>query len=122
MQPRSAPLIRFFLRAVALGFLGVFALAPSLLTQPAAGEVGVVAAGSIGQDEAILFHGFDSILTEQAEIGLSDDGVAFEDSVEMFRADLQQRIFGIGRAKSGPKTSSKAAQNTRPNISPPLLV
>jgi hypothetical protein len=105
-----------------LGFLGVFALAPSLLTQPAAGEVGVVAAGSIGQDEAILFHGFDSILTEQAEIGLSDDGVAFEDSVEMFRADLQQRIFGIGRAKSGPKTSSKAAQNTRPNISPPLLV
>jgi hypothetical protein len=121
MQPPNAPRIRFFLPGCALALLGWFALAPSLLAQTATSETSVHFATSI-EGDAASFHGSDSVLTEQAEIGLPDDGVALEDSIEMFRVDLQQRTFGIDREMSGPKVASKAARNTRPNTSPPLLV
>ena len=67
----------------------------------------------------------DSMLTGQVEIGLPDDfGVALEDedSIEVFRLDIQQRTFGVDHAVIRPKVASKATWNTRPNISPPLLV
>ena len=105
-----------------MGLLGLFALAPSLLAQTATTELRVVFAGSIDQRDASSVHGSDSVLTEQAELGLPDDGVAFEDSLEMFRVDLQRRTFGIDRVGSESKVVSKAARNARPNISPPLLV
>ena len=69
-----------------------------------------------------IFPGSDSMLTDQMEIVLSDDDVALEDSIEMLRVDIQQRTFGIDQVVIGPNVASKAARNTRPNISPPLLV
>ena len=122
MQRRGAPLIRLFLCGFALALLGVFTLAPSVLAQPGTGEASIVFAGSIGQGGASSFHHSDSMLTKQVEIGLPDDGVALEDSLEIFRVDLQERTIGIGRAESGLKIISKAARNIRSNISPPLLV
>lgn len=74
---------------------------------------------------ASCFNGFESTRTDPAEIGLPDEfGIAFEDedSIEMFRFDIQQRTFGIDRAVIGPQVVSKVARKTRPNISPPLLV
>jgi hypothetical protein len=79
-------------------------------------------ARSSSQGDALSFNHSDSVLTEQMEIGLPDDGVAFEDSVEMLRVDIQQRTFGIDQVAIAPQVASKAARNTRPNISPPLLV
>jgi hypothetical protein len=122
MQPRSAPLSSFSLRAFTLALLGCFAIGLSLLAQTATTEASGICATSIDQGDACSFHGSDSVLTEQAELGLADDGIAFEDSLEMFRVDLQQRIFGGDRTMSGPKTVAKSARDTRPNISPPLLV
>lgn len=86
---------------------------------------GAVFAGSTYQGDSLRFNCSDSMLTGQVEIGLPDEcGVAFEDddSIEMFRIDIQQRAFGIDRVVIGPKVASQAARNTRPNISPPLLV
>lgn len=67
----------------------------------------------------------DLILSMQAEIGLPDEfGIALEDddSIEMLRVDIQQRTFGIDRVGIGPRPASAGAWNTRPKISPPLLV
>jgi hypothetical protein len=122
MQPRTASLIRFFLAAFAVVILGLFALGVSLPVQAAIPEASGIFAGSDNQVEGLSFPGSDSMLTEQAELGVPDDGIAFEDSIEMFRFDRQQRAFGIDREMSGPKVVSKTARNARPNISPPLLV
>ena len=74
---------------------------------------------------ALRFNGSDSIATVGAEIGMPDEfSVAFEDedSIELFRLDIQQRTFAIDRTAIGLKVVSKVAQATRPNISSPLLV
>ena len=100
--------------------MGAFGATPSFC-----GSRFAVFAGSTYQGDALRFNCSDSMLTEPVEIGLPDEfGVALEDedSIEMFRVDIQQRTFGIDRAVIGPKVASKVARNTRPNISPPLLV
>jgi hypothetical protein len=81
------------------------------------------AASSLG--DALRFNVSDSMLREQREVGLPDEfGVAFEDddSIEMLRVDIQQRIYGGDRVEVRPKFASRAASHTRPSISPPLLV
>lgn len=58
-------------------------------------------------------------------IGVPDEfSVAFEDedSIEIFRFAIQERILGIDRTVIAANAASKVAQNTRPSISPPLLV
>ena len=75
--------------------------------------------------DTVRFNRSDSMLRQQAEIGLSDEfGVAFEDddSIEMLRADCQQRTYGVDRVVPGPGVAAKAASHGRSNISPPLLV
>ena len=83
-----------------------------------------VFAGRTYQGDALHFNCSDSILTEQVEMGLLDEDVVLEDddSIEMLRVDIQQRTFGIDQVVIGPKVASKAARNTRPNTSLPLLV
>lgn len=78
--------------------------------------------GASCQGDALSCNGFDSMLTEQVEIGLPDDSVALEDSIELFRFDVQRRTFGVDRTVIGAKAALKVARNTRPSISPPLLV
>jgi hypothetical protein len=65
------------------------------------------------------------MLGVQLEIGLPDEfGAALEDddSIEMLRADLQQRTYGVDRVVPKPGVASNAAAHRRLNISPPLLV
>jgi|GEM_PF-6242007 len=124
MQPQSAQLIRFFPGGFALAFLGLFALAPSAHAQTATTEAGVVFAGPICC-QVMSFNSSDSMLTRQVDVGLPDEfGIALEDddSVEMFRMDSERCTFGNDRSLIGPTVVSRAARNTRPNISPPLLV
>lgn len=75
--------------------------------------------------DALRFNCSDSTLTAPVEIGVPDEfGVAFEDedSIEMFRFDIQQRTFAVDRTMIRAKVAPQFARNTRPSISPPLLV
>jgi hypothetical protein len=59
------------------------------------------------------------------EIGLPTEfGVALEDddSIEVFRVEIEQRAFGINQELIGSSIASTTARNIRPSISPPLLV
>lgn len=70
---------------------------------------------------ALAFNGADSMM----EIGMPDEfsvAVEDEDSIEMLRFEIQERIFAVDRAMIGQKIVSKVAQTTRPSLSPPLLV
>jgi hypothetical protein len=97
-----------------LGFLSVLAVAPSLNARAATGEPPLL---SYQRDYS------DSILTEHVEINLADDvSVAFEDSDEMLRVDIEQRAFGLDHITIRPKVFSSAVRNLRSVISPPLLV
>jgi hypothetical protein len=130
--------------AVLLGFLGCLVAQPTLHSQTATSEplivTGKALIGASGATPSFcasrsanlnntsvpapsaVFAGSDSMLTNQVEIVSSDDDIALEDSIEMLRVDVQQRTFGLHQVEIGPKIASKAALNTRPNISPPLLV
>jgi hypothetical protein len=134
------PLGKGLLRAaISLGFLGCLMAPGSLLGRSAASEhltatieVSADASGltpsgsrcpnpSAREGDALAFNGADSMM----EIGMPDEfsvAVEDEDSIEMFRLDIQQRTFAIDRTASGLKVVSKVAQATRPYISPPLLV
>lgn len=128
--------------AMSLGFLGCLMAQGSLLGKAATSESWTVtkalpnASGLTFGDnrcanpstraaDAFGFNGSDSMATVLVEIGMPDEfGVAVEDedSIEMFRFDIQQRTFAIDRTMTGRKVVSKVAQTTRPSISPPLLV
>jgi hypothetical protein len=123
--------------ALSLGFLACLIVVGTLYSQTATSEF----SGSrfAGLDSAYVplpmasftmpachedapgFIPFDVVLTEHVETSPTDDDVAFEDSFEMLRVDIQ-RVFGIDQAMIGPRVALKAAPKTRPNISPPLLV
>ena len=63
------------------------------------------------------------MLADQEQIGQLDEfGIAFEDSIEIFRVGPQQPAFGIDQLGIRTKVASKVVRYTRPNISPPLLV
>jgi len=115
--------------AISLGFLGCLIVSGSLTSQAAksvsltvatqvlANAAGATAPGTFAFD----VDSSDSTLTNPSEIGVDDSGVAFEDSVEL-RFNIQQRTVGLDHAEIGSKIASTAAEKTRPNISPPLLV
>lgn len=131
--------------AMSLGFLGCLIAQGNLVSEAATSEprtvpTGTLADASMGtpdfcssqfanlqscESSALCFTYSDSRLTAPVEIGVPDEfGIALEDedSIEMFRLDIQQRTFSIDRAVIAPKVASKVARTTRPNISPPLLV
>ena len=113
--------------AMLLGFLGCLMAQGSLCGAAATSEPRAVTtelrADTSGP--ALRSNGFDSIATGRVEIGMPDEfGVALEDedSIEMFRFDVQQRTFGVDRTVRAAKAGPKIARNTRVSISPPLLV
>jgi hypothetical protein len=129
--------------AMWLGFLGCLIAQGNLLSQAATSEPLTVttealanasaltpgasrcANQSIGAGDALRFNGSDSMATGLVEIGMPDEfglAVEDEDSIEMFRFDVQQRTFKVDRRLIGAKAATKIAWNTRPSISPPLLV
>ena len=129
--------------AMLLGFLGCPIAQGSLLSQPATSEPLTVTTEALANASALTpsaswcanpstraadalgFNGSDSMATVVVQIGMPDEfGVAFEDedSIEMFRFDVQQRAFSVDRTMIGAKAAPKIAWNTRPSISPPLLV
>jgi hypothetical protein len=124
---------------ISLGFLGCLMAQGSLLARSAASEpftatteVSADASGlttddsrypnpSAREGEALAFNEADSLM----EIGMPDEfsvAVEDEDSIEMFRFDIQERAFSLDRTVIGLKVISKVAQATRPNISSPLVV
>lgn len=125
---------RLLLRAiVSLGFLAGLG-GENLYSQASASEPLIVRSGAAPRmvlagptckRHTLRFNYSKHSLTAQLEIGLPDEfGVAFEDddSIEMFRFDIEQRTFGIDREMIGLGFASKTARNIRPSISPPLLV
>ena len=77
------------------------------------------------QVDSFGFNCSDSVLTGLVETIASDEfevAVEDQDSIEIFRVDVEQRTFGIDRVATGPEIVPTVARNTRPNISPPLLV
>lgn len=80
---------------------------------------------SRGESDALGFKSCDSRLANPVEIGLPDEfGVSLEDedSIEMFRFDVQQRTFAVDRTMIAAKAAPKIERNARPSISSPLLV
>jgi hypothetical protein len=127
------------LRAALLGFLCCLSAQGNLHGQAATSEPLTVTTEALANASALMpdasrcvdsnaraaavlgYNGPDSM----AEIGMPDEfGVAGEDedSIEMFRFDVQQRTFSVDRAMIGAKAAPKIAWNTRPSFSPPLLV
>jgi hypothetical protein len=127
------------LRAALLGFFSCLIAEGSLLSQAAASEPLTASTEALANTSALTpdanpstraaatlgFNGSDSVATILVDIGIPDEsGVAVEDedSIEMFRFDIQQRTFGIDRTMTGAKVAPKIARNTRPSFSSPLLV
>ena len=111
MHRRSAFRSRFVLRGFALGFLGVIAILPAVRGQAAIGHPLTVASKTA------------STLTEQVDFSLPEDpSGALEDSIEIFRVDVEHRNFGLDPVTAGPRTVPKSPGHTRAIISPPLLV
>jgi hypothetical protein len=121
--------------AVSLGFLGCLVAAEPGSSQVATSESSVVVSKAV-MDAEVAMPGFcgsrcaisdncDLILTAQMEFDPPDEfGVAFEDddSVEMLRVDIEQRLFGIDHFVIGPRVASPTWRNIRSSISLPLLV
>jgi hypothetical protein len=133
--------------AVSLAFLGCLVAEGTLYGQAAASEPLIVTseagtgafgatpsfsgsqlaafAGSTCQADTLRFNCSASTLANPVEIGVPDEfGVAVEDedSIEMFRFDIQQRTFVVDRTVIRAKAAPKIARSTRLSISPPLLV
>jgi hypothetical protein len=121
--------------AVYLGLFGCLIVAQTVSSQAATSESSVVASQAVmGADGATsdfcgsrcaISDNCDLVLTVQMEIGLPDEfGVAFEDddSIEMLRVDIEQRLFGIDHEVIGPGIASHPERNIRSSISSPLLV
>jgi hypothetical protein len=132
---RQFPLGKKLLRAaVSLGFLGCLIAGEtshaatsesSVVASKEVMDAGVEAPGFCGKWCANPNNGAHLMLTVKVEIGLPGEfGVAFEDddSLEMFRVDIEQRSFGIDQELIGPRIAATTARNIRPSISPPLLV
>jgi hypothetical protein len=138
MPARFSYGVRLIRAAVLLGFLGCLVTGGTLSSQAAVSEFnGRRFAASVSayvptpivsftapasHDLAFGFTSADAVLTEPLATSPADDDVAFEDSFEMLRVDLQQRVFGIDQAMIGPRVALKAALSTRLQISRPLLV
>lgn len=114
----KSPFGKALLRAaIALGFLGCLVAQEAFSDETAAREPNAIVPASVYQR-----HYSDCVITDLVEIGQPDEGAALEDSGEMLRVDIEQRSFGIARPRVGSKVAAKTALNTRPDISPPLLV
>jgi hypothetical protein len=136
---------RLLRAAMSLGFLGCLMAQGSLLGAAATSEPLTVttktladASGSnpglgpsrfanpnVRESDMVRVHAFDFIATGPVQIGVPNEfSVVFEDedSVEMFRFDVQQRILEGDRTVFAAKAGPKIARNTRVSISPPLLV
>jgi hypothetical protein len=87
-------------------------------------RTGAVLPGVTNQSDPLSFDGADSMLNPLESAPPEEFGVALEDddSIEMFRVDVEQRTFGFDRGVTGPKVALKAVRNIPPSISPPLLV
>ena len=112
--------------AVALGFIGYLVVQGTLSSQTAMSpSPSGFFARSSHQSDTLRFNCSDSTLIERVKVGLSDEfGVAFEDddSIEMVRVDVPQRLFGSDRVENGSRVVSKGARIARPDVSPPLLL
>jgi hypothetical protein len=95
---------------------------PLIVMSEAAMPPGVVLTRLGAQNDRLKFEDFDSMLTG-VRIDLPDDsGVTFEDSDELFRADIQQRASGMDQTVIERMVSSKVVPIRRPKTCPPLLV
>jgi hypothetical protein len=117
---------------VSLGFLGCLIAEQTRSTEAAMTEPPIVtSAAGMGVCSTCKFDSFrsncsDFLLSglvksnplDKFEVALEDD----QDSIGIFRVDVEQLTFGIDRVATGPEIASTVARNTRPNISPPLLV
>jgi hypothetical protein len=86
---------------------------------------GIALAMSTHEGDILRFTGSASTLTAPMEIGMPDEfGVALEDedSIEMFRFDVQQRTFGVDRTVMRARVVPRIARDARPSFSSPLLV
>lgn len=123
MQPR-APRTRLILLGFVLGLFGVFAASPARAEIASDSPPVVVSEAATTNVVAMLgsLEGSDSVLTGVG-IDVSDDfGVTLEDSVELFRVDIQQRTYRMDRPVTEPKASSKLVSIGHSDISPPLLM
>jgi hypothetical protein len=63
------------------------------------------------------------MLTEHVDFSLPEDpGGALEDSIEIFRVDIEHRSFGTDPVRAGLKAVPRGRGETRAIVSPPLLV
>jgi hypothetical protein len=121
MQPK-APRNRLILLGFALGLFGVFATSPARAEIATNGPVVVMSEAAMHPGVVTTLDGSGSVFTGVG-IDVSDDfGVALEDSVELFRVDIQQRTYRMDRDVIEPKASSRPVSIGHANISPPLLV
>jgi hypothetical protein len=133
MQAQAAPRNRFILPGLALGLFVWVASALSLQAQIVTNGALIVTSGAVmsgglafarlsSQDATTRISGSDSMFTE-VRLDLPDDfGVVLEDSVELFRGDMQQRPSAMDQAVREPKVSSKTVPIRHPKTAPPLLV
>ncbi len=109
-----------------MGFFGYLIVQGVLCGQTATSQSpAAFFARATDQGDALSCHCSGSTLTEQVKIGLPNEfGVAFEDddSIQMVRVDVPQRLFSSDRVENGPKVVSNGAWIARPDISPPLLL
>lgn len=89
-----------------------------LLSDGFAGSSCKVASFRFNCSDFILSRFVESSALDEFEVPLESD----QDSIKMLRVDVQLFAFDIDRTVTGPEIMSKGARNTRPNISPPLLV
>lgn len=124
-MPEKTPRNRLVLLGFVLGLFGVFAASPARAEVMSDSPLVVMSAAATPANVVAMLgspEGFDSVLTGVG-IDVSDDfGVALEDSVELFRVDIQQRTCRMDRPVTEPKASSNPVSIGHANISPPLLV
>jgi hypothetical protein len=135
---------RLLRAAVSLGFMGCLIAQGNLFGAAAISErltvtietlanasaeppdfCGIALTASTHEGEILRATCSASMLATSAEIGMPDElGVALEDedSIEMFRFDVQQRTFGVDRTVMRARVVPRIARDTRPSFSSPLLV
>jgi hypothetical protein len=114
---------RFVLRAIVLGLLALFSIAPSLCATESttAPDSSTLLAW---HHRANMTPNSPATFTALTDVALTEElGVAFEDSDEMVRGDIrQQQMADVNYGRSTPGLSLKTDQSRRATFSPPLLV
>jgi hypothetical protein len=130
MQPK-AKRDRLLLLGFALGLFGGFVSASSVHGQIVRDGSSIIMSQVLMpqelafaklEDETLKINGSDSKFTE-VHVDMPDDfGVALEDSVELFRADIRRSTCRLDGGVMEPKVSAKVVSNRHSDTSPPLLV